>query len=82
MVQVLTERCSHGWVLHGRLAVSAGQVWSGEVSALLVVVLDVEAGEFGEADPQGAAAVVDVLSVQRLTQQQVVNQHIRSQQRH
>lgn len=59
----LTEGCSHGLVLHGGLAVSGGQVWSGEVSALLVVIFDVEAGELGEADPQGAAAVVDVLSV-------------------
>lgn len=70
-MQVLTERCGHGWVLHGRLAVSAGQVRSGEVSALLVVVFDIEACEFGEADPQSAAAVIDVLSVQRLTQRQV-----------
>lgn len=62
----LTEGCSHGRVLHGWLAVSRGQVGPGEVTALLVVVLDVEAGEFGEADPQSAAAVVDVLSVQRL----------------
>lgn len=62
----LTECCSHGRVLHGGLAVSRRQVRPGEVAALLVVVFDVEAGEFGEADPQSAAAVVDVLSVQRL----------------
>lgn len=62
----LTEGCSHGRVLHGGLVVSGGQVRSGEVAALFVVVFDVEASEFGEADPQGAAAVVDVLSVQRL----------------
>lgn len=62
----LTEGCRHGWVLHDGLAVSAGQVWSGEVAALFVVVLDIEAGEFGKADPQSAAAVIDVLSIQRL----------------
>lgn len=50
-------------MLHGGLAVSGGQVRPGEVAALLIVVFDVEAGEFGEANPQGAAAVVDVLSV-------------------
>lgn len=70
-MHVLTECCSHGRVLQGWLAVSAGQVRSGEVSALLVVVFDVEAGEFGEADPQSAAAVIDVLPVQRLTHEQV-----------
>lgn len=64
----LTEGCSHGWVLHGGLAVSGGQVRPGEVAALLVVVFDVEAGEFREANPQSAAAVIDVLSVQRLKQ--------------
>lgn len=62
----LTEGRGHGRVLHRGLAVSRGQVRPGEVTALLVVVLDVEAGEFGEADPQSAAAVVDVLSVQGL----------------
>jgi len=62
----LTEGGGHGRVLHAGLAVSAGQVRPGEVAALLVVVLDVEAGELGEADPQRAAAVVDVLAVQRL----------------
>lgn len=68
----LTEGCGHGRVLHGGLAVSGGQVGSGEVAALFVVVFDVEAGEFGEADPQRAAAVVDVLSVQRLKPHQQV----------
>lgn len=53
-------------MLHDGLTVSTGKVGSGEVAALLVVVFDVEAGEFGEADPQRAAAVVDVLSIQRL----------------
>lgn len=55
-------------MLHGGLAVSSGKVWSGEVSALLVVVFDVETGEFGEADPQSTAAIIDVLTVQRLKQ--------------
>lgn len=64
---VLTEGCGHGRMLQGGLmAVSGRQVRPGEVSALLVVVLDVQAGQFGEADPQGAATVVDVLSLQRL----------------
>lgn len=62
----LTEGCGHGRVLHGGLAVSGGKVRSGEVAALLIVVFDVEACEFGEADPQSAAAIIDVLSVQRL----------------
>jgi len=61
----LTEG-SHGWVLEARLDVPGGQVGPGVVAALVVVVLDVEAGELGEADPQGAAGVVDVLTVQRL----------------
>lgn len=67
----LTKGCGHGCVLHGRLAVSGGKVWSGEVSALLVVVFDIQAGEFGEADPQCAAAVIDVLSIQRLKQHSI-----------
>ena len=61
-----TEGGSHGRVLHCGLAVSRWQVRPGEVTALLIVVLHVEAGEFGEVDPQSAAAVVDVLSIQRL----------------
>ena len=61
-----TEGGSHGLVVYGGLGVSSGQVWSGVVSALVVVVAHVEAGELGEADPQGAARVVDVLAVQRL----------------
>ncbi len=66
----LTEGGGHGRVLHGGLAVSGGKVRSGEVAALLVVVFDVEAREFGEADPQSAAAIIDVLSVQRLRDRQ------------
>lgn len=50
----------------GGVQLSRGQVGSGEVSALVVVVLHVERAQFGEVDPQRAAAVVDVLTVQRL----------------
>lgn len=54
----------------GRLQLAARQVGSGEVTALVVVVLDVERAQFGEVDPQRAAAVVDVLTVQRLRHKQ------------
>lgn len=64
----LTEGSGHGLVVHGGLGVSGGQVRPGVVSALVVVVLDIEAGELGEADSQGAAGVVDVLAVQRLVE--------------
>lgn len=47
-------------------AVPGGQIGTGVVSALVVVVLDVQAGEFGEADAQRTAGVIDVLSIQRL----------------
>lgn len=65
-VGTLTEGCGYSWVLQAGVTVSWRQVGSGEVATLLIVVLDVEAGEFGEADPQSAAAIVDVLSIQRL----------------
>lgn len=64
--QELTKGCSHAWVLQGRLAIPRWKVRSGEVTALLIVVLDVEAGEFGESNPQGAAGIVDVLAIQGL----------------
>lgn len=54
----------HGLVVDGGLGISGGEVWPGVVPALVVVVLDVEAGELGEADSQGAASVVDVLPIQ------------------
>lgn len=50
----------------GGVHLSGREVGSGEVSALVVVVLDVERAQLGEVDPQRAAAVVDVLTVQRL----------------
>ena len=53
-------------VLHAGLVVSGGQVRPGVVPALVVVVLDIEADQLAEVDPQGAAGVVDVLPVQRL----------------
>lgn len=45
---------------------SGGQVGSGEIPALVVVVLHIQGAQFGEVDPQHAAAVEDVLTVQRL----------------
>lgn len=50
----------------GRVQLSTRQVGSGEVAALVVVVLDVERAQFGEVDAQRTAAVVNVLAVQRL----------------
>lgn len=47
-------------------AVPGGQIGPGVVSALIIVVLNVQAGEFGEADAQRTAGVIDVLSIQRL----------------
>lgn len=47
-------------------AIARGQIRPSIVSALIVVVLDVQAGEFGEADAQRTAGVIDVLSIQRL----------------
>lgn len=58
----VTERCSHG-VLQRGLSVSWRQVESCEVSAFVVVVFDVEAGEFGELDTQRAAGVINILSI-------------------
>lgn len=52
-------------MVHGH-AVTRGQVRVRVVPRLVVIVLDVETRQFGEVDPQGAAPVVDVLSVQRL----------------
>lgn len=71
--QELTKGCSHAGGLQAGLTFPGGEVRPGEVTALLVVVLDIEAGEFGEADPQGAAAVVDVLSVQGLKHMRAVS---------
>lgn len=71
--QELTKGCSHAGGLQAGLTFSRGKVWPGEVTALLIVVLDLKAREFGEADPQGAAAVVDVLSIQRLKHMRAVS---------
>lgn len=60
-----TERC-HGLVVDGGLRICGGEVWSGVVPALVIVVLHIQAGEFGEADSQGTTGVVDVLPIQRL----------------
>lgn len=47
-------------------AVPCGQIWASVISALIIVVLDIQAGEFGEADAQCTAGIIDVLSIQRL----------------
>lgn len=56
----------------GGVQLPGGQVGSGEVAAFVVVVLDVERAQFGEINPEGAAAVVDVLPVQRLKHSSVI----------
>lgn len=53
-------------MVDGGLRVGGGQVRPGVVPALVIVVLDIKAGELGEADSEGAAGVVDVLPIQRL----------------
>lgn len=62
------EAQAHGSGVHdghvGRLVGRQGGV--GEVPALVIVELDVEALQFRVVDTQRAAAIVDVLSVQRL----------------
>lgn len=50
--------------VNGWLCIRSGEVWSGVIPALVIVVLNVEAGELGEADSQSAASVVDVLPIQ------------------
>lgn len=52
--------------VHGGLAVSGRELRPGVVSALVVVVLDVEVDQLGEVDAQRAAGIVDVLTVQGL----------------
>lgn len=62
----LTKGCSHAGGQQARLPFPSWKVRSGEVTALLIVVPDIEAGEFGEANPQSAAGIIDVLPVQGL----------------
>ena len=61
----LTEGGGHTRV-HGGLSVSGGKVQAGEVSALVVVVLHIQAGQLGELHTQSAARVIDVLAIQSL----------------
>ena len=49
--------------IHSRLP--GGKGWVGVVARLVVVVLHVQVGQLGVLNPQGAAGVVDVLTVQR-----------------
>ncbi len=49
-----------------RHSVTRGQVGVRVVSALVVIVLDVQTRQLREVDSQRAAAIVDVLSVQGL----------------
>lgn len=65
----LTKRgCCHGLGVNGGLSVRGGQIWASVIPAFVVVVFDIEAGEFGEANSQGTTGVVDVLTVERLKQ--------------
>lgn len=64
-VQHLTKGCRHGLVQR-RLAVPRRQVRPSIISALVIVVFDIETGELGEVNAQCAAGVVDVLAIQRL----------------
>ena len=48
---------------HG-VVVAARQAGVGVVTALVIVVLHVETRQLREVDPQRAAAVVDVLTIQ------------------
>ena len=48
--------------VHG--GVAGGQCGVGVVPALVVVVLDVQVGQLGVLYPEGAACVVNVLSVE------------------
>ena len=50
---------------HG-VVVAARQAGIGVVTALVIVVLHVETRQLREVDPQRAAAIVDVLTIQRL----------------
>lgn len=61
------SRC-HGLGVNGGLCICSRQVWSRVISALVIVVFNIEAGELGKTDSQGAAGIVDVLSIQRLKQ--------------
>ncbi len=38
----------------------------GVIPTLVIVIFHIEAGELGEVDSQGAAAIVDILAIQRL----------------
>lgn len=61
-------KCCHGLMVNGGLWICSGEVWSSVVPALVIVVLDIEAGKLREADSQSTASIVDVLSIQRLKQ--------------
>lgn len=56
-------------MVQGGLRVGGGEIQAGVVPALVVVVLDIQVGELGEADSERAAGVVDVLPVKTLTKQ-------------
>ena len=46
-----------------KAGVTGGQTGVGVISALVIVVLDVEVGQFGVLYSQGAAVVVDILTI-------------------
>lgn len=58
--------CRHCMVFKSRLAISWRQVRPCVVPTLVVVVLNIQTGEFGETDAQSAACIIDVLSIQSL----------------
>jgi len=59
------ERGGNGRV--GRIRFARGEVWVRVVSGLVVVVSDVQRGQFAVLDAERAAAVVDVLTVKGLS---------------
>lgn len=69
----LTEERGGVLVHAGVLAISGWQLWARVVSALVVVVLDVQVHQLGVVDAQRAAGVVDVLTVQGLVEGETQN---------
>lgn len=55
--------CSHRLCIEGGLTVSCRQVRASVVSALIIVVLHIQAGELRETNAKGTASIVDVLSI-------------------
>ena len=47
--------------IHGQSVLSRRQVGVCVVSGLVIVILDIQGGQFGKVNPQCATAIVDVL---------------------